>query len=69
MMGVGIMMLAGAVFQLVTRRIPYGWEGLEPSGYITGVPAILLSLFMFAAGLAMLLQPEFMLVLFGWANK
>ena len=69
MMGVGIMMLAGGVFQLVTRRIPYGWEGLEPSGYITGVPAVLLSLLMCVAGFAMLLQPEFMLVLFGWVNK
>lgn len=69
MMGVGIMMLAGGVFQLVTRHIPYGWERLEPSGYITGVPGVLLSLIMCAAGLAMLLQPDFMLVLFGWTNK
>lgn len=69
MMGVGVMMLAGAVFQLVTRRIPYGWEGAEPSGYITGIPAVLLSLLMCAAGFAMLLQPEFMLALLGRINK
>jgi hypothetical protein len=69
MMGVGIMVLAGALPQMVTRRIPYGWEGREPSGYITGIPAVLLSLLICAAGLAMLLQPEFMLALLGWSSK
>jgi hypothetical protein len=69
MMGIGVMMLTGAEYQMVTGRIPYGWQGRESSGYITGVPAVLLSLLMCAAGLVMLLQPEFMLVLFGWGGK
>ncbi|BBL70080.1 hypothetical protein MoryE10_06860 [Methylogaea oryzae] len=69
MRGAGLLMLVGAGVQLATRRIPYGWEGLDPAGYITGVPAVVLSLLMGLAGAAMLAQPELMLVLFGWDNQ
>ena len=66
MRGMGVVMLAHACTHMVTRSIPYGWEGREPSGYITGIPAVLLGLFMAIIGIAMLAVPDFMLVLFGW---
>lgn len=66
--GVGALLLVGAAVQLATRRIPYGWEGREPSGHITGFPAVLLSLLMGAAGIAMLVRPDLMLMLFGWGD-
>lgn len=69
MRGAGVVMLAVAGRHLVIRRIPYGWEGREPSGYITGVPAIVVGMLMGAVGFAMLAQPELMLVLFGWSEK
>ena len=68
MRGMGALTLVGAGVQLATRRIPYGWEGREPSGHITGVPAIVLSLLMGAVGVAMLARPDLMLVLFGWSD-
>lgn len=60
------MMLIGAALQLKDGRISYGWEGHEPSGYIAGTPAKLLSLVMALAGLAMLVWPLFLLELLGW---
>jgi hypothetical protein len=66
MRGIGVVMLAGACAHLIKRSIPYGWEGQEPSGYITGIPAVLLGLLMVVAGLVMLVLPEFILVLLGW---
>lgn len=68
MQGMGVLMLAGAGIQLATRRIPYGWEGREPSGHITGVPAVVLSLLLGIVGTAMLARPELMLVLFAWSD-
>ncbi|WP_417071017.1 hypothetical protein [Niveibacterium terrae] len=65
----GAATLAGAVVQLYRRRIAYGWEGQEPSGYITGIPAILFGLLLGALGLAMLGQPDIVLALFGWDNQ
>lgn len=65
----GVVMLIGAVVQAIQRRIAYGLEGREPSGYITGIPAVLLGLLLGALGLAMLAKPEFMLVLFGWDRQ
>ena len=68
MQGMGVLTLAGSGVQLATRRIPYGWERREPSGHITGVPAVVLSLLLGVLGMAMLLRPELMLVLFGWSD-
>jgi hypothetical protein len=68
MQGMGVLTLAGAGVQLATRRIPYGWEGREPSGHITGVPAVVLSLLMGILGIAMLARPQLMLALFGWSD-
>ncbi|MBK1679659.1 hypothetical protein CKO20_04630 [Rhodocyclus tenuis] len=62
----GVVTLVGAAIQIIQQRITYGWEGREPSGYITGIPAVLLGLVLGALGLAMLARPELMLALFGW---
>ena len=64
----GAVTLAGAIVQIVQRRIVYGWEGLEPTGFITGVPAVLLGILLGALGIAMLAMPDFMLVLLGWGQ-
>jgi hypothetical protein len=68
MRGAGVVMLVVSEIHLVTRRIPYGWEGREPSGYITGVPAVMVGMLTGAVGAAMLAYPELMLALFGWSN-
>ena len=63
---VGVSLLVWAAAYLLTRRIPYGWEGQEPSGHVTGFAAVLISLVMCAAGAAMLVGPDFMLEVLGW---
>jgi hypothetical protein len=68
MRGMGLLTLAASGVQLATRRIPYGWEGREPTGHITGVPAVVLSLLLGGLGMAMLVRPELMLVLLGWGD-
>jgi hypothetical protein len=68
MRALGVMMFIGAVVQIAARRIPYGWEGKGPSRYITGFPALLVSLMMGAMGTAMIFQPELMLALVGWTD-
>ena len=62
-------MFAQAFTHLAKRSIPYGWEGQEPSGYITGIPAVVLGLLMTAIGITMLVEPDFILVLFGWSYE
>ena len=62
----GVVMLVGAIVQIVQRRIAYGWEGREPSGYITGIPAVVLGVLLGALGVAMLAKPDLMLAIFGW---
>lgn len=68
MRGLGVSMMIAAAVQITARRIPYGWEGKEPSGYITGFPAVLISLLMGGFGMMMIMLPDFMLTLFGWAG-
>lgn len=63
--GMGLVALVAGFIQIAKRRIPYGWEGREPSGYITGMPAVALGVLMCILALAMLARPELMLVLFG----
>lgn len=69
MRGVGVSMMIASGVQITVRRIPYGWEGKRPSGYITGVPAVLICLLMGAIGVMMIVRPDFMLTLFGWAGS
>jgi hypothetical protein len=67
-MGAGVIMLIDAGVQITECRIPYGWEGKEPSGYLTGLPALLVSLLMGALGITMIIPPELMLTLVGWPD-
>lgn len=69
MRGLGVQTLVWAGVLAVKRRIPYGVEGREPAGYITGVPALLLSLLFALIGVAMLVAPDFMLAMFGWDDE
>lgn len=68
MRGLGASMMIAAGAQITERRIPYGWEGKEPSGYITGFPTVLICLLIGAIGLVMIMRPDFMLTLFGWTG-
>lgn len=65
----GVVTLFGAVVQIVQRRIAYGWEGREPSGYITGIPAVVLGVLLGALGVVMLVQTDLMLAVFGWDKQ
>lgn len=69
MRGLGLVTLAWASVLAVKRRIPYGLEGQEPAGYITGFPALLLSLVFAVLGGAMIAMPDFMLAMFGWDDE
>jgi hypothetical protein len=62
----GLAVQGHAAAMLLSRRIPYGWTGRMPSGYITGIPAVLLSLLMFSVGTVMLFWPEIIISIFGW---
>jgi hypothetical protein len=54
----GVLTIAGGVVQMRERKIAYGWEGHEPSGYITGVPAFVLSAVLVAVGVVLLVAPQ-----------
>ena len=62
----GLVTLVVAAYHLRAGKISYGWEGRESSGYITGVPAILLACLIGLLGLAMLIEPGLMMALLGW---
>ena len=66
MRGMGVAMLVVAAAQLITRRIPYGWEGREPSGYLSGTAAVVVGVLAGILALAMLFKTEFMLEMLGW---
>lgn len=63
--GMGFVALIAGLIQITKRRIPYGWEGREPSSYITGAPAVVLGALMCIVALVILVRPELMIVLFG----
>ena len=65
----GVAMLAGAVLQQVRGRIPYGWEGREPSGFLTGGTAKVVNLIMAAIGVALAIWPRAAMNIFGWSNE
>jgi len=68
MRGLGVIAIGSAVGGIVSRRIPYGWEGRDPSGHITGGVAVALSVLFGCLGIAMLVRPQLMLILFGWSE-
>jgi hypothetical protein len=55
---VGVLTIAGGAVQMWERKIAYGWEGHEPSGYITGIPAFLISAILIAAGVVLVVAPQ-----------
>lgn len=66
---VGIAAIIGAVVISLNRRVTYGWKGHEPSGCISGIPAILFGLLQGTAGIFMLLQPELILAILAGTHK
>ncbi|KQU67930.1 MULTISPECIES: hypothetical protein [unclassified Rhizobacter] len=65
----GIVMLVGGIVQTIQRRIAYGLEGRPPSGYITGVPAVIVGVLWCALGVAMLARPDFILEMLELMHK
>jgi UPF0716 family protein affecting phage T7 exclusion len=55
---VGLVTLAHAGVHLFSRKIPYGWSGREPSGYITGGLAVVLAVFLGLIGTLLILMPH-----------
>lgn len=68
MRGLGMAILTASAVQMFKRRISYGWAGREPSGYITGVPAVVMAVFGCMLGIAMLVHPDLMLRFWGENN-
>jgi len=54
----GVALLLQAAIYLRNGRVPYGWRGAPPSGYIEGAPAVVLSLLLGALALWMILRPR-----------
>ena|SRR5688572_20996509 len=54
----GMAIIGAAVAFLWCGRIPYGWEGCEPSGYITGGLAVFLNIVALAVGGTFMVVPE-----------
>jgi hypothetical protein len=65
---VGLFVIAQAYVLLSARRIPYGWEGQEPSGYITGPLVQVLAVLLGGLGAAFVARPALMLGVFGFAE-
>lgn len=62
---IGLHLIAESALQFLNPRIPYGWEGGEPSGYIVGTPARIIALLFGLVGLAILvLGGDFLEALF-----
>jgi hypothetical protein len=62
----GLVTVVAALIQLRAKRISYGWENREPSGYITGIPAIAISCFLGLFGVAMIINPDLIMAILGW---
>ncbi|PXX41528.1 hypothetical protein [Undibacterium pigrum] len=53
----GFVMLFFACRTLLIRRLPYGIEGQEPMGYLTGIPAIISGLIGLLLAALMIFRP------------
>jgi hypothetical protein len=60
----GIVLFAQGIYFVLRRRIPYGWEGQEPSGYLTGWVAIGLGILSGAAGASAVVWPQVFVIMF-----
>jgi hypothetical protein len=65
---IGLLVIVQAYILLSALRIPYGWEGQEPSGYITGPLVQVLAILLGGFGAAFIAKPAFMLALFGFGE-
>lgn len=68
MRGLGCVIVLGALIGWKSARIPYGWEGHEPSGYISGVLAKMLLSLGGLIGVWMVWEPDLWLAIFGWSD-
>ena len=64
----GGVMISSALWKQLKGRIPYGWEGQAPSGYLSGGIATILNLAMALFGLAILIWPEVAMAVLGWSG-
>jgi hypothetical protein len=65
---IGLLVIAQAYVLLSAKRIPYGWEGQEPSGYVTGLFVQVLTTLLGGLGAAFVAKPALMLGLFGFGE-
>ncbi|WP_298581749.1 hypothetical protein [uncultured Luteimonas sp.] len=65
---VGIVLVAGGLYSFWQGSIPYGIEGREPSGYLTGVPARLISVVAILLGLSAAIAAPKVACILGWAQ-
>jgi len=61
----GLFIMLMALVQHRQGRIPYGWEGQPPSGYLTGALAMVVCILIAAIGLAVAVWPEVVIDMFG----
>ena len=65
---IGVLVIAQAYVLLSAKRIPYGWEDQEPSGYITGPFVQVLAILLGGFGAAFVARPLLMLGFFGFGE-
>lgn len=66
---VGGVMIFGSAWQQLKVRIPYGWEGQKPSGFLTGGLATVVNSIMAALGFSILVWPEIAMDVLGWSSN
>ena len=66
---VGGVMIIGAAWQQLKGRIPYGWEGPKPSGFLTGSLATVVNLILAALGFSVLVWPAVAMDVLGWSSN
>ncbi len=49
---------AWGAWMIITRRVPYGIEGRPPTGYVTGIPAVIIGLLAVALGAFFVVAPR-----------
>jgi hypothetical protein len=64
----GVLVIAQAYILLSAKRLPYGWEGREPTGYITGPLIQVLAVLLGGLGAAFVAKPTLMLGLLGFGE-
>jgi len=65
---VGIVLAAGGLYSFLQGSIPYGIEGREPSGYLTGITARLISVVAILLGLSAAIAAPKAACILGWAQ-